>query len=340
MTVTFTLAACVPLMAGLLPSKESPPETEISSDLVRARVLLPDAKTGFYRGTRFDWSGVIRDLVYEGHNFFPQWFQRMDPKVVDFVYEGNDIVAGPCTAITGPCEEFSTRGKGLGFDEAQPGGTFLKIGVGVLRKPDDRDYSMFRVYELVNGGTWVVEPARDAVSFRQQVSDESSGYGYDYRKRVALEKGKPRLILEHALRNTGKRSIQSSVYNHNFMFLDQQPPGPDFRLTLPFPLALAPKIDPTGAEIHGNTLSFPKPLAGEDRVYLEFRGFGNTAADHDIRIENRSRAAGVRITTDRPLTRLALWSIRAPLCIEPFIEFEIAPGAEFRWQTAYEFYKK
>src|SRR6266699_196136 len=112
------------------------PEAEIADGPVRARVYLPDATTGFYRGTRFDWSGVIGSLEYAGHNYYPQWFQRSDPSVHDFIYDGADIVAGPCTAITGPAEEFVTNGKGLGFDQAKAGETFVKIGVGVLLKPD------------------------------------------------------------------------------------------------------------------------------------------------------------------------------------------------------------
>jgi hypothetical protein len=48
--------------------------------------------------------------------------------------------------------------------------------------------------------------------------------------------------------------------------------------------------------------------------------------------------AGVRITGDRPLSRMALWAIRAPLSMEPFIDMEIAPGAEFTWRIRYEYY--
>ncbi len=100
---------------------------------MRVKLYLPDATNGFYRGTRFDWSGVVADLQYAGHSYYGPWFTQTDPKVSDFVYRGAEIVAGPCSAITGPVEEFTA----LGYDEAKPGGTFLKIGVGMLRKPDD-----------------------------------------------------------------------------------------------------------------------------------------------------------------------------------------------------------
>src|SRR4051794_22011706 len=142
------------LASGICVSAGAAPEAEIGHGPVRARVYLPDANTGFYRGTRFDWSGVFASLEYAGHSYYPQWFQRSDPSVHDFFYDDTGIVAGPCTAITGPAEEFVTNGKGLGFDQAKVGGTFIKIGVGVLRKPDEANYSPYRLYPIQDGGKW------------------------------------------------------------------------------------------------------------------------------------------------------------------------------------------
>src|SRR5579871_1412213 len=121
----------VPLvcLTGLL-CGANPPETELSNGEIRLKVYLPDAKAGFYRGTRFDWSGMIGSLVYKGHEFYGPWFQRVDPVVRDFSSEGAEIVASPCTAAVGPAEEFVTDAtQPLGYQEAKPGGTFVKIGV-------------------------------------------------------------------------------------------------------------------------------------------------------------------------------------------------------------------
>src|SRR5438067_11361563 len=131
-----------------------PPRAELSNGLLRVKLDLPDAANGFYRGTRFDWSGMIDNVDYGGHKFYGRWFQGTDAAVRDFEYRGAEIVAGPNTAATGPAEEFNTNDKALGFDESKPGGTFLKIGVGVLRRPDERDYDHFRLYEIVDPGKW------------------------------------------------------------------------------------------------------------------------------------------------------------------------------------------
>src|SRR5690349_6045691 len=277
MTKTTLLAICLAPLAESSSAGGAPPAAELSNDLVRLRVYLPDAKTGFYRGTRFDWSGVIASAEYAGHNYFPQWFQRVDAKVRDFIYDGPDIVAGPCTAITGPSEEFVTDGSALGYDEARAGGTFIKIGVGVLRKPDDGKYDMFHPYEIVDGGKWSVHRESDAIEFKQELADPSSGYGYEYRKTVSLAKAKPELVLSHSLRNRGRRTIHSSVYNHNFLYLDRQAPGPQLSITLPFAIQASPAPDPLLAEIRGQEIHFKKTLSGEDRVYFAIEGFGDQA---------------------------------------------------------------
>ena len=35
------------------------PQVEITNGLIKARLYLPDANNGYYRATRFDWSGII-----------------------------------------------------------------------------------------------------------------------------------------------------------------------------------------------------------------------------------------------------------------------------------------
>jgi hypothetical protein len=209
-------------------------DVQIGNGIIQATIYPPDPISGFYRGTRFDWSGIIGSLKYAGHNYYAPWFTKTDPAVNDYIYEGADIVAGPCSAVTGPAEEFLTNNEALGFSEASPGGTFLKIGVGVLRKPDNAKYSIFRLYDVVDHGEWSVQAKPESVEFTQRVTDPSSGYGYLYQKAVRLVPGKPQMVIEHHLMNIGKRPFETSVYDHNFLVLDNQGIGPDFTITLPF----------------------------------------------------------------------------------------------------------
>jgi hypothetical protein len=327
------------LMPVLLAAAEPRP-AELNNGSLRVRLFPPDAANGFYRATRFDWSGMIETVEYGGHKFYGRWFQGTDPAVRDFEYRGTDIVAGPNTAATGPAEEFSTDNKALGFYESKPGGTFLKIGVGVLRRPDERDYDHFRLYEIVNPGKWTNRIARDSAEFTQQVDDPASGYGYEYRKTVRLVGKSAEMEIAHSFRNTGKKTISSRVYNHNFLVIDGQAPGPDFTISVPFEIRSQRPPDATLAEIQGKQIVYRKALEGRDRVMTAMDGFGPNASDYDVRVMNTKTGAGVRITADRPLANLMLWSIRAVISVEPFVEFSVKPGETFDWTLKYRYLKR
>jgi hypothetical protein len=234
-------------------------------------------------------------------------------------------------------EVFQTNHTALGFDEAKVGGTFIKIGVGVLRK-DSGKYDAFKQYELVDPGKWTIKIHADSVEFTQELTDPATGYGYVYRKTVRLGTGKPEMVLEHHLRNTGRRAIQGSVYNHNFLVLDKQPPGPDFSLTFPYQIHSPHPPNKELVEIRGRQVIYLKALADQDVVFTSLLGFSDSPQDNEIRIENRRIGAGMLIRGNRPLSDMHLWSIRSVLAVEPFVAMTIEPGREFDWDGTYEYY--
>src|SRR5665647_3469821 len=144
------------------------PQAEISNGLIHATLLLPDASKGYYQGTRFDWSGNMVSLEYKGHNYFGQWFTKYSPEIHD--------------AIMGPVEEFTP----LDYLETKTGGSFLKIGVGMLYKPDDKPYTFSRLYHVLNPGIWTVKKKSDQVKFTHELNDKE--YSYHYEKIVRLTK--------------------------------------------------------------------------------------------------------------------------------------------------------
>jgi hypothetical protein len=335
----FSCAVAFTCAAALCPSLGAQAtDLHISNGILSATIHPPDPANGFYRGTRFDWSGVLGSLRFAGHDYYGPWFNKTDATVHDFIFRGQDIIAGPASAITGPVEEFSTHEEGLGFAEAKAGGTFLKIGVGVLRKPDDAKYDMFRSYEIVDHGKWTVQATATSVVFTQRVMDPQSGYGYLYEKTVRLVPGKPEMLIEHRLTNTGKRPIESSVYDHNFLVLDHQTTGPDFAVTVPFTIHPAKPYRTDLGKVEGNKISYVKKLEGRDIFGVAIAGFGKTASDYKISIENRKLGVGMKISGDQPLESEELWSIRTILAMEPFIHMSIAPGHSFQWKYTYDYY--
>ena len=77
--------------------------------------------------------------------------------------------------------------------------------------------------------------------------------------------------------------------------------------------------------------------AGE-HIFTYLEGYGASANHNRFELENTKVKAGVRASTDKPLTKLPFWSRRTTLCPEPFIGLRIDPGQSDRWTTRYEFY--
>ncbi len=303
----------------------TPPQAQIANGAIHATLNLPDPERGYYRGGRFDWSGVIANLEVGGHSYFGVWFPKYEPTLHD--------------AITGPVEEFRSADGGLGYAEAAPNDYFVKIGVGILRKLDNEPYAFARPYPIAGTGKWIVRPEADRVRFTQELTGVR-GYSYVYTKTVRLAgRQKPDLILEHTLKNTGKRPIDTEVYNHDFYVIDNQPTGPDFTVTFPFtPVAKDDLKD--AAQIRGKQWVYDRVLGPQkDTAASYLEGYGPTSSDTNIKVENTKTKAGVQETIDRPISKLYLWSIRTTICPEAYIALHIAPGKQAKWKTTYHFYK-
>jgi hypothetical protein len=298
------------------------PKAEITNGLIRAELMLPDSSHGSYQGTRFDWSGIISSLQFQGHEYFGRWYEHHDPKIHD--------------AITGPVEEFRTNDSGLGYDEAKSGGTFVRIGVGTVRKPDEEAYRPYDTYDIVDSGHWMVKRHKDRIEFTHKLKGEN-GYAYVYRKTVRLVKGKPELLLEHSLRNTGGKEIDTTQYNHNFFVIDHEAVGRDVVVKFPFhPVATRGFKD--RAEIVDNEIRFPREIEGKNGVFSELTGSKNDIADYDFRVENVKSGAGVRFTSDQPLEKVNFWAINTVAAAEPYIHLKVAPGKQVHWTVRYDFY--
>jgi hypothetical protein len=327
-------ASCLVLLvllglAGRLPvGAQEYPQVEIANGQIRAVLFLPDPEAGYYRGTRFEWGGVFGSLEYGGRNYAARWYEPHDPRRHD--------------SLGGPIQEFVTDGlnnAGLGYAAAQPGETFVKIGVGALRKPDEPGYRFTQYYEIVDPGQWAVAATSDAVEFVQDLSDPGSGYAYRYTKTVRLLPDEPVVVLEHRLLNRGERTIETSVYNHNFLVMDDRPSGPEISVRFPFEV----DVTATGArpllDVRGSRLTYQRPLEAGESVHYRLAGFGGDAADNDFRVESAATGVGIRIAGDRPLSHFVYWSVPSVISPEAYVQMAIEPGGEFEWRTTYTFYE-
>jgi hypothetical protein len=295
------------------------PQAEITNGQILAKLYLPDPEKGYYQGTRFDWSGNMPSLLCNGHDYFGQWYKTYSPEIHD--------------VVMGPVEEFTA----LDYAETKPGDSFVKIGVGVLSKPDDQPYAFARLYPVLNRGKWSVRTQQDNVMFTHELKDKE--YAYHYEKTVKLVKGRDELILEHTLKNTGSKTIETSVYDHNFFVIDKQPVGPGYKVIFPFSIRGESQGLGILAEINDRELVFLRDFKADETIFLPtITGFSESADDYCIKIENSIAKAGVKITCDHPFVKLAFWSCATTVRPEPYIKIKAEPGKEVSWRIRYEFY--
>jgi hypothetical protein len=304
------------------------PKAMLSNGDTQVLLFLPDTKSGYYRASRFDWSGVVACASYNGHTYFGEWFKRYDPLLND--------------AITGPVEEFRSDDGAIGYAAAAPGGLFVKPGVGVLRKIDNAPYKFGMTYPLVDPGTWSVHVKRRSVVFQQKLQGPN-GIAYVYTKTVSIEKHGSTITLQHSLRNTGSAAIRTDVYDHDFFMLDGKPTGPGMAIHFPFEPVLDLSHDANvgttpAAKIEGKEVVYARELAPGETFSSYLTGYGATAADYDMTVQDRSTGAGVEQTSDQPISRLYLWSIHTTICPEAYIHLDVAPATAKEWMIRYRLF--
>jgi len=299
------------------------PNVELSNGIIKMGVYLPDPENGYHRGTRFDWSGVISQVEYDGHTYFDEWKDGHDPNNHD--------------DITGPVEEFRSGSfdvpSALGYDEAKVGEPFIKIGIGLLEKIDEPAYRFWYPYKIIEAGKWKVDYGEDWLEFVQDFAG-IKGWSYTYRKKITLSKDKPEFTISHSLKNTGTRDIETSQYNHNFFMIDKTPVGTNYVIKFPFDVKIM--RDLKGAmEAKGGEFYFMKNLGDDESLFTEIEGFSDDSSDYNITVINKKTGAGVKIKGDVPLVHVNFWTVKRTVCPEPFVSADVPAGEQKDWNMTY-----
>lgn len=321
--------------AGGKTVQEGYPKVELASPLLKIMIYLPDAQRGYYRGSRFDWSGVVARAEYAGHQFYRPWHAKHNPF-------GHD-------AIEGTAEEFSMDSP-PGFDEVAAGGVFYKIGIGALEKKETtvkdangqmvpQAYSFAGEHKVVQAAPWKVAHDKDRIEFAQDFQPQR-GWGWKYVKKIVLAKDAPAFTIERTLTNAGTKTIDTTHYCHNFTLIDDTPVGPDYRIRLPFSPPADQKFKGTLAAIKDSSIVFTGEFTGGATVWAELAGLTGTAKDNAATIENAKTGASLVIEGDRPLAMYRFWATRLAACPEPFIAVKLAPGEAMTWKNTYTFKTK
>lgn len=276
----------------------------------RMQIAVHEPLDGFYKGTRFDHSGVFDSLMFDGTEMCGRWFPHYDPSMHD--------------AVCGPAEEFSP----IGYNYTK--GFFLKIGVGVLRRPDNAPYDRFRLYEVLEPGVWDVHSDESHAFFRHTVKGV-----YEYEKEIAFT-GEDSFEIRHHL--SSEVALDGEVYNHNFFTMGKMAVGPSREMDFPFCPVGEWRTEYDSVHFTHSGIRFLRDLREGETVYA---GNIHAALSDGMPYQMTLREAplSVSIKGNVPVTRAVMWSSHRIACIEPYNDFKCAPGKPFNWTVGYGFAK-
>lgn len=290
---------------------------EIKNNTLKITLHAPDCEKGYYRGTRFDWAGVFASIEYNGCNYVEEWFEGYSPVRHD--------------AVCGPAEEFSP----IGLDEVAPGEPFLKIGVGMLEKMEG-EYDRFKLHKIVNPGVRTEEVTEDSI-IQGHVLESEEGFAYEYFKIVRLT-GPDSFSISHRLANTGTRPLKGDVYNHNFFTLGLLQTGPDRQLDFPFKPEGDWRAEYSEVGFTETGIRFARTLNKGESVFtgnLHEAGKGMTGSPNAFVLKDAHTCRGVSAECSLPMTKAVFWAYHLIACIEPYIDFNVAPGEMFAFSIDY-----
>lgn len=330
----FGIAGCqhsLVLPKGFLLNVSSKPENLNSFPLIRlnngvieALVFLPDADNGYYRGSRFDWSGIIGQVTYLGHTYFRPWQHSVAREVPPDPHnpENPNDGAGTVEEFREPC----------GYSDAIPGGQFLKIGVGVLIKPGDLPYDFSRKYEISKPGKWKVSNEENQVKLVQKLSTDF-GFAYQYTKMITLQPDEPKIIVNHKLSNQGQKQITTSTYCHNFILLDGMEAGSGYEIKFKTSVE-ASKLSKEYATIHDNCISLLQSIPAKGTIGAPVMV---KELQNHVEVLNHFTGTSVAISGTQTLASFYVWISATAVCPEPMIEIDLKPGETSSWENCYAF---
>ena len=271
------------------------------------KLLIHEPLDGFYQGTRFDRSGVFGSVLWNGVEMAGRWFSSYDPRMHD--------------AVCGPAEEFSP----IGFDEAAPGGSFVKIGVGLLERPDAEAYDRFRLYPVSDPGTWTVEAGERSVVFTHRLDGI-----YLYRKEIVVA-GPGSFHIRHSLESLGA-PLSGEVYNHNFWTFGRFEVGPGRLIDFPFRPEGTWRAEYDSVGFTGGGVRFSRTLREGESVYCgNIHKEGTSGMPYSMSVSDGP--VSVHIRGNVPVTHTVLWSNHRIACLEPYNDF----ATPFFWEIEYRF---
>jgi exo-beta-1,3-glucanase (GH17 family) len=272
-----------------------------------------------YNLSRFDWTGKIVAVKYKG--VYVTGVEKMN-------------IADDTNYGKGFYNEFGIEVP-VAYEEASKGEWFHKIGIGLLKK-DDEQYSFSKNYEI-QPAEFKITSESDKVIIACK-SQNVNGYSYELKKEIELlESG---FIIKYSLHNTGKKTISTNEYNHNFLAINNDLVSSNYVLKFPFEIKSAlfdATVNPERkVEIRQNEITF-NGTPGEPFFFSNLSGGEKVNATWEL--INTKNNIGISETGSFKTTKINLWGSTHVISPELFFDVNVEPGRIIEWSRKYRVYE-
>lgn len=272
-----------------------------------------------YNNSRFDWTGKIVKVKFQ--NTLVSGIETTNGKEAQSIGKGFYNEFG----IDAP----------IGFNETNIGEWFHKIGIGLLKK-DSPEYLFNKKYEIKPAKFNIQQEPNKIII--QCISQTSNGYSYVLKKEIELVDNS--FVIHYFLQNTGKKTIVTNEYNHNFITINNDLMGSNY--TLKFPFQLKPKLFKDIVNIDKKVDVGQKNIQFNGQPKEQFF-FSNLSGGENVKasweLTNIKSNIGICETGNFSTNKVNLWGWKHVISPELFFNIELQPKQSTAWSRTYHVYK-
>lgn len=283
----------------------------------RLTVEIADPGTAPNDNFRFDRTGFITEVILDDGTRFC----ASEPRNLRHPSSNG---RGFCS-----CNRFDTS------MEVKAGEYFPIVGIGLLKKPDEKKYSQFQRYEEDFIPFEIrVEYSEDAARF-EVLPMPCNGYAVHEVRTIRVEEN--RIISDVQLRNVGEKPIDIVEYCHNFISIEGMAVGPDYTIDFPQIQDLSGQ-EQMDAE-RGTKTNFLTNGKGFRMKQFEPGDYSVALTDYSFykeepflwRVANSAAGAYVEGKDSINLSRVKIWTADHMICPEIYQQISLQPGECVNW---------
>ena len=266
-----------------------------------------------YTRSRFDWTGFIPQVYYKGKTFCTP--------------EGATWHKGD-TGGEGLCNEYKASDEDMGFDNSDK--YFLKPGVGLLERQDDKPYHFAIDYNIKKPFPCTIQTGDDYVDFKLDAI-ELKGIAYETAKHISIINDM--LIITTTIKNIGKKDLYFREYNHNFLSMNNLGAHPNVRLSMP--KSYKNSVETEGLIEGAEYITFTDKIKNSFMIYCE-----DVDPYRPMRWEIHDEQAKMSIQEygDFNVTGFLVWGGPHVISPEIFGDFPVKIGESRSWTRLWRFF--